>query len=346
MDFMVSIIAGILPMLFFAWFLYYLDRYEKEPLPLLVVVFSWGAVVAAGVAFLINSLSSMGLYLITQSEFATQLTVSTMIAPIVEETLKGAAVLLIYLIYKTEFDSPLDGLVYGGITALGFAATENIWYIHQLGFLQSGWQGLVDLTFIRVIVVGWQHPFYTAFIGLGFGLARRFTKQIMKWLFPLIGWAAAVIFHLLHNLFAVLLNSNQGIIFSTIWDWSGYIGLLILIIFLINREQRWMKEYLSPEVLDLVISPEQFQIACSAWKQTLVILKARFQGNPNPVRKFYQNCGDLMHKKRHFIRHGDEQNSAVEIQRLRAELTDLTKIILFFFQIFKGNIYEMAPKSP
>jgi RsiW-degrading membrane proteinase PrsW (M82 family) len=231
----VSILAGILPMLFFAWFLYYLDRYEKEPLPLLAIVFSWGAVIAAGVAFLINSLSSMGVYLVTKSDFATQLTVSTMVAPIVEETLKGSAVLLIYLIYKTEFDSPLDGLVYGGITALGFAATENIWYIHQMGYLQNGWAGLVDLAIIRVIMVGWQHPFYTSFIGLGFAMARRSKARIWKWLYPLIGWVVAIVFHLLHNLFAVLLNSRQGIMFSTIWDWSGYIGLLILIMLLINR---------------------------------------------------------------------------------------------------------------
>ncbi len=327
MGFVVSMFAGILPMLFFAWFLYYLDRYEKEPLPLLAVVFSWGAVVAAGVAFFINSLSSMGVYLITQSDFATQLTVSTIVAPIVEESLKGAAVLFIYLIYKKEFDSPLDGLVYGGITALGFAATENIWYIHQMGYLKGGWQGLVDLTIIRVVIVGWQHPFYTAFIGLGFALSRRSIKQIWKWLYPMFGWVAAIGFHLLHNLFAILLKSNQGIAFTIIWDWSGYIGLLILIMLFINREQRWMKEYLSPEVLDLIISPEQYQIACSAWKQCLVIFKARLGGNPKQIRKFYQKCGDLMHKKHQFTRHGDELDSAFEIQRLRSELADLSKII-------------------
>lgn len=261
-----SILAGILPMLFYAWFLYYLDRYEKEPLTLLLVVFSWGAVVAAGVAFLVNSFSSLGIYLITESDFATQLTTSTMIAPIVEESLKGAAVLFVYLIYKTEFDSPLDGLVYAGITALGFAATENIWYIHQLGYLENGWQGLLDLTIIRVLLVGWQHPFYTAFIGLGFAMARRSKEQIWKWLSPLIGWATAIVFHLLHNLFAILLNSSPGRLFSSIWDWSGYIGLLILILLLINREQRWMKEFLSIEVRDSVISPYQYQIACSAWR--------------------------------------------------------------------------------
>ncbi len=314
-------------MLFFAWFLYYLDRYEKEPLPLLAVVFSWGAVVAAGFAFLINSLSSMGIYLITQSDFATQLTVSTMVAPIVEESLKGAAVLFIYILYKSEFDSPLDGLIYGGITALGFAATENIWYIHQLGYLQSGWQGLVDLAIIRVVIVGWQHPFYTAFIGLGFALSRQSRKQIGKWLLPVAGWMAAILFHFLHNLFSILLNSTQGIVFTSIWDWSGYISLLVLIMLLINREQRWMKEYLSQEVLGQVISPEQYQVACSAWKQSQVIFKTCLSGNSKQIRKFYQKCGDLMHKKHQFTRHGDELDSAFEIQRLRSELADLSKTI-------------------
>ncbi len=96
----VSIILGIVPMLFYSWLLYYLDRYEKEPLPILAAVFSWGAIVAAGAAYLVNTLSSMGLYLITASEFTTQLTVSTLVAPIFEESLKGAAVLLVYLLFR------------------------------------------------------------------------------------------------------------------------------------------------------------------------------------------------------------------------------------------------------
>ena len=73
MGLLVSILAGIIPMFIFAWFLYLLDRYEKEPLHLLLGVFAWGALVAAGAAFVINTLSSMGLYLITQSEFSRRM---------------------------------------------------------------------------------------------------------------------------------------------------------------------------------------------------------------------------------------------------------------------------------
>ena len=327
LGFMVSTLAGVIPMLIYAWFLFMLDRYEKEPLKLLLGVFTWGAVVAAGAAYLINTLSSIGVYLITQSDFASQLTVSTLVAPAVEETLKGAAVLIVYLIFRSEFDSPLDGIIYAGVTALGFAATENIWYIHNLGFLENGWQGLLDLTLIRVVLVGWQHPFYTAFIGLGFAIARRSTQTLWKWVAPITGWSAAVLFHLMHNLFAGLFNSRTGMIFSTVWDWSGYFGLLILILFLINREQNWMQEYLEAEYLQELISKDHYQKACSALKQSAVLLKARIHGNYSETRRLFQACGDLMHKKRQLSRHGDELGSALEIQRLRSELKKLAEYI-------------------
>ncbi|MCJ7715547.1 MAG: PrsW family intramembrane metalloprotease, partial [Anaerolineales bacterium] len=295
---LVSIFAGVLPMAFYAWILYFLDRYEKEPLKLLIGVFVWGAVIAAGAAFLINTVSSSGLYLLTQSEFATQITISTLVAPVVEESLKSTAVLIIYLIFRTEFDSPLDGLVYGGITALGFAATVNAWYIYQFGFLENGWEGLLNLTIIRSILVGWQHPFYTAFIGLGFAFARRAKEPIWRLIFPLAGWSMAVISHFLHNLFAGLLHSEAGFIFATIWDWSGYLGLLLLIYLLIKREQRWMKEYLAPEYTQELLSRKHYQIACSAWRQSIEFIKARLKGNYRQISRFYLACGDLMHKKR------------------------------------------------
>ncbi len=320
MGVLISIIAGVIPMAFYAWILYYLDRYEREPIKLLIGVFLWGSVIAAGASFVINSFTSSGIYFLTQSEFATQLTISTLVAPVVEESLKGAAVLIVFLFFRSEFDSLLDGLVYGGITALGFAATENAWYIHQLGFLEYGWEGLIKMTFIRVILVGWQHPFYTAFIGLGLAFSRHAKEPALRWIAPMLGWTAAVVFHLLHNLFSGLFQSNAGLVFATIWDWSGYIGLLLLIIILIKREQGWMKEYLAAEHNQELLSSEQFQIACSAWKQGLAYLRARITGNYREVKDLYQACGDLMHKKRQLARHGDELGTALEVQRLRSNL--------------------------
>jgi RsiW-degrading membrane proteinase PrsW (M82 family) len=317
---LVSSLAGMGPMVFYAWLLYYLDRYEKEPLRLLLGVFLWGAVIAAGSAFMINSITSRGIYLLTQSEQSAQLTVSTLIAPLAEETLKGAAVLLVFLIFRSEFDSPLDGIIYAGITALGFAATENIWYIHQFGFLQNGYRGIADLTVIRSLLIGWQHPFYTAFIGLGLALSRNAQRTAGEWLFPLLGWLFAIAFHLSHNLLASLTSSQGYFGLIAIWDWSGYVGLMALILALIKREQSWMREYLSEEVEGGLINPNQFRTACSAARQTFTYLKSLIRGNYDLERRFFQGCGNLMHKKRQLSKNGDHLEVIFEIQRLRSEI--------------------------
>jgi RsiW-degrading membrane proteinase PrsW (M82 family) len=97
----------------------------------------------------------------TGTQIAADIATPSIVAPVVEETLKGFAVFLVFLIFHDEFDSILDGIVYAGVAALGFAATENTLYIYN-GFHQYGWSGLAFLVFVRVILVGWQHSFYTA----------------------------------------------------------------------------------------------------------------------------------------------------------------------------------------
>lgn len=324
---LLSFLTGFGPMALYAWLLFSLDRYEKEPLPLLLGVFSWGAIIAAGSAFIINSISSLGVFLLTRSDLATQLTVSGLIAPVAEESLKGAAVLLIFLAFRSEFDSPLDGIIYAGITALGFAATENIWYIHQFGYLQNGYQGLLDLAIVRSILVGWQHPFYTAFIGLGLALSRGTRKPVLQWTYPILGWSLAVFFHVSHNLLANLSRQQGYFGLPAVWDWSGYLGLLLLIRVLINREQKWMKVYLAPEVAKGIITASQYHIASSARRQILTLIKGLFNGSYLQQRQFYQSCGNLMHKKRLLTRDGDQLGEALEIQQLRSTLASLGPVL-------------------
>ena len=326
--YLVSLAAGILPMFLYAWFLYYLDRYEKEPGRLLAGMFLWGMLIAASAAYLINSVSSIGIYLFTQSNLATQLATSALIAPLVEETLKGTAVLIVFILFKPEFDSLLDGIVYAGIAGLGFAAAENTWYIHQYGYLNNGFPGVLEIALVRVVLVGWQHPFYTAFTGLGFALARQAKTETWRLCFPLLGWSLAVMFHLLHNLFAVMTaNFGKGWQLNLIWDWSGYLGLLILIALLIKREQNWMKTYLAPEVDRGVIDPHHFQNACSAWRQGLIYLRSVPDGNARQVRQYYQICGNLMHKIRQGAQPGSDPELEKEIERLRSDLISLAEKI-------------------
>ena len=128
MGLIVSGFIGFATALLMAYVLYWLDRYEKEPLLLLGGVFLWGAVIAAGSAFIINTFLGLGIFVITNSSIASDIATGSIVAPLVEETLKGLAVLAVFLVFRREFDSVLDGIIYAGVAALGFAATENTYY--------------------------------------------------------------------------------------------------------------------------------------------------------------------------------------------------------------------------
>ena len=121
MALIVSLFFGFVPMFMFAVFVYWLDRYEKEPKALLGAAFFWGVVVAAGGAFIINTAFGYGIYIFTGSEVAADVGTTSIVAPLVEEFLKGLAVAIVFFMFYKEFDSILDGIIYGGIVALGFA---------------------------------------------------------------------------------------------------------------------------------------------------------------------------------------------------------------------------------
>src|SRR5262245_28770546 len=113
-----SFFFGFVPMFLLAMFVNWLDLYEKEPKLLLGAAFSWGVVIAGGGAFIINTVFGIGIYVLTGSEIAADFGTTSIVAPIIEEGLKGLAVFVVFLLFRKEFDSVLDGIVYGAITAM------------------------------------------------------------------------------------------------------------------------------------------------------------------------------------------------------------------------------------
>jgi RsiW-degrading membrane proteinase PrsW (M82 family) len=326
MGFLLSFIAGFAPMLLFAWFIYWLDRYEKEPRLLLGAIFLWGAIIAAGGAFLLNTILGMEIYLFTGSEAATNFTTGSIIAPFIEESLKGVAVLFVFLLFRMEFDSYIDGIVYAGIVALGFAATENVFYIYSMGYLENGLKGLLFLVFVRVLLVGWQHPFYTAFTGIGFAAARLSRSLPVKFLAPAAGLFTAMIAHGTHNTLGDLLTGPEGMAFGTFWDWTGWIFMFLFILWSISRDRQLIIQYLKEEADLGLITPDQYKTACSAWAQSLAGFGALQQGRYRDTRRFYQVCAELSHKKDQRDRLGEEGKTAVVIEVLRHELAGLAKV--------------------
>jgi protease PrsW len=321
MPFLVSLFFGFVPMFIFAAFVYWLDRYEKEPKVLFGAAFFWGVVIAAGGAFIINTAFGIGIFMFTGSEGAAEMGTTSIVAPIVEEFLKGLAVAIVFFMFYKEFDSILDGIIYGAVAALGFAATENTLYIFRNGYQEGGWQGLFLLTFVRVILVGWQHPFYTSFTGIGFAVARTNRNMFIKLVAPLIGYGVAVMTHAFHNTFGGLIGGLEGLAAGTIVDWFGWTLMLFFIIWMIAHERNIVKNNLYSEVTSGLISPAQYQRALSPWTVTT----AGFSGRN--TSRFYQVCGELAHKKEQARKLGDESGNLAIIAKLRAELASLAPYV-------------------
>ena len=314
MALIVSLFFGFVPMFFFAAFVYWLDRYEKEPKILLWATFFWGVVIAAGGAFIINTAFGLGIYVFTGSENAAEIGTTSIVAPIVEEALKGLAVLIVFFMFRKEFDSVLDGIIYGGIAALGFAATENTLYIFRNGYQEGGWGGLFLLAFIRVIIVGWQHPFYTAFTGIGLAVSRTNRNLIIKLIAPMIGFGMAVTTHAFHNTFGGLIGGLGGLAAGTFVDWIGWTFMFGFIIWMISNERNIVKRHLHSEMIAGLISQSQYQKALSPWTVTT----AGFSGKTSA--RFFQVCGELSHKKEQIEKHGDESGNMAILDLLRKEL--------------------------
>ena len=167
----------------------WLDRWEPEPTRLLLLAFLWGATVAVVV--------SLALELAT-SEVLGKGFVLTFAAPAIEEAAKGGFLLVMLTgARRREFDGVIDGLVYAGVTAIGFAFIEDIGYIAQ-SFGQGTDAGIATVI-LRLVIAPFAHPLFTSMTGIGIGLAVSRPRTSMTWLYPAVGFVAAVGLHALWN---------------------------------------------------------------------------------------------------------------------------------------------------
>jgi RsiW-degrading membrane proteinase PrsW (M82 family) len=309
-------------MFLFAAFINWLDRYEKEPKLLLGAAFMWGVVIAGGGAYILNTAFGIGIYALTGSEGAAEFGTTSIVAPIIEEGLKGLAVLVVFLMFRKEFDSVLDGIVYAAVTAMGFAAIENVLYIYRNGFLESGWEGFWVMVFIRVALVGMMHPFFTAFTGIGLAIARMTRNVLIKIIAVPVGYAVAVTAHAFHNTFGGLIGGIGGLAAGTFMDYIGYTVMLIFIIWMIVTERNLLKKHLSEELTSGRITQQQYNTATSFF-QANAHLSAITSGTFLPTTRFYQVCGELAHKKEQLAKLGDESGNTAIIEKLRTELIQL-----------------------
>ncbi len=177
--------------------LLWLDRYEPEPRSLLAAGLLWGAFVATAAALLLQGLGGL---VVPMDEYLSL----TVAAPVVEEATKGLFLLFLLWWRRHELDGILDGIVYAGMIGVGFAFTENILYLASAydgtPGVGPGGSGELAWTFVlRCLVSPFAHPLFTAFIGIGVGVAVASRTPLGRIGAPVVGYVVAVLTHALWN---------------------------------------------------------------------------------------------------------------------------------------------------
>ena len=317
---LLSIMAGIVPTLAYVGFVWMMDRYEREPLALLTVTFIWGAIPAVLLSFLVEGL--FGWPLSTLQQANADLLASSVVAPIVEELMKGLALAGLFVFFRAEFDDVLDGIVYGALIGLGFGMTENVAYFLR-SFQEGGWTQWLTTVVGRSIFFGLTHAFYTGMMGALWGYARLTQERSKRWLFPLLGLGIAIAFHAFHN---VSLSLFSGFFLALISDWLGVLLLFALIVLSRRREAAWIVQELEEEVALGVLSPEEYATLPSYRRRVASYRQYQRQGGWSVLqkgRRLIQQATELAFKKHQQRQQGATPKSEAVIGELRAHILAL-----------------------
>jgi RsiW-degrading membrane proteinase PrsW (M82 family) len=162
------ILLGAAPSLFLLLFFYLKDRYEPEPRGHVALAFLKGAVALVPSYFIAYGLERLvGREWLALGGLPARLFEAAAMAGGAEEVCKW--IIFFAFIYRwSEFDEPLDAVVYGVAMALGFATVENILCVHRDG---------ITTGLLRAIFAVPAHALFGAVMGFYFGRAKLGAGQ-------------------------------------------------------------------------------------------------------------------------------------------------------------------------
>lgn len=206
--------AAIAPVVFMLHFIYVRDKYERDPLwrVLLVYFVSFLTVIPAAMfEGMFAGIEKWGLVGVAVSVWC--------VIALSEETVKYLAIRLLAVPLKS-FNEVYDGILYGVAASLGFATVENIAYV----FFSEG-QG-VAVAIARAVLSVPGHALWGVMMGYYIGVAKFTEDPGKKRSLVQKGLLTAIFWHGLYDFFAFgvdAVDDNLTLLFA-----AGVVVVIIL----------------------------------------------------------------------------------------------------------------------
>lgn len=190
-------LMAIAPVFIIILYIYFKDKYEKEPKHLLLFSFLLGSVVSIIITTILYRGFDVVLPLQNDRSILEQFIKAFFVVGLTEEFSKYIIVRY-YAQTKVDFNEPYDGIMYAVMVSMGFAATENIMYVLQGGY---------TIALIRAFTAVPAHATFGIIMGYFMGKAK-FSNNRFK--LNLAGLFFAILFHGAYDFF-LFINFVPGI---------------------------------------------------------------------------------------------------------------------------------------
>lgn len=185
------VLLAIAPVFVIILYVYFMDKYDKEPKGLLFASFLLGAIVSVIVTMIIY-LGFDIILPITNKFSAWQMFIKAFVIVALTEEFSKYIIVRYFAQPKKAFNEPYDGIMYAVMVSMGFAATENIIYVVQGGYITG---------ILRAFTAVPAHATFGILMGYFMGKAKFSNRRIKL---NLTGLLLAIIFHGFYDYFLFL----------------------------------------------------------------------------------------------------------------------------------------------
>jgi RsiW-degrading membrane proteinase PrsW (M82 family) len=298
-------------MLVFLPIVWWLDRYDREPIWLVLVSFSWGALFATTGAGVLNTVFIHGLTSLLGAPLASQLG-TIIVAPLTEEPLK--ALILIAIMFSRNFDNATDGFVYGAAIGLGFGMVEN--FLYFAGTIDDAGTWFMTVM-VRTACTAVMHAMATSISGAALGWGKFRTRDI-RVISGCLGLFIAIGIHTLWNGLAVAAGVTTGSVFllDILIFLIELVAILVIFLICLQGEARMIRRELAIEAEGGVLPPQHVNILASVRQRS----RTGWLDKTIPQEQYIQTATKLAFRRMQARGRGTNRSYYNEVRKLRHEI--------------------------